>query len=142
MIGFKNYVEQRDLVEAMDWYEIGVVQKKHIPTIQDAFEVLKSISDETKNTLIAFYQSVKMIESDLLKKPDMAPLLKTKLGFHEKLKEKLKTELVYKEKFNEIKVITSIPKIEEYMKELIKKSNKEDKEPDAKRFVRGDKGFK
>ena len=64
------------------------------------------------------------------------------MGFHEKLKEKLKTELVNELKFNEIKIITSIPKIEEYMKELIKKSNKEDKEPDAKRFVRGDKGFK
>ena len=142
MIGFKNYVEQRDLVEAMDWYEIGVVEKEHIPKIQSAFEVLKSISKETKETLVDFYRSVKMIESDLLKKPDMAPLLKTKLGFHEKLKEKLKTELVNELKFNEIKIITSIPKIEEYMKELIKKSNKEDKEPDAKRFVRGDKGFK
>ena len=78
MIGFKNYVEQRDLVEAMEWYEQGVVEKEHIPKIQSAFEVLKSISKETKETLVDFYRSVKMIESDLLKKPDMAPLLKTK----------------------------------------------------------------
>ena len=49
--------------------------------------------------------------------------------FTAELKEKLKTELVNELKFNEIKIITSIPKIEEYMKELIKKSNKEDKEP-------------
>lgn len=130
MIEFKNYVEQKDLVEGMEWYEQGVVEKEHIPKIQSAFEVLKSISDETKDKLVDFYRSVKMMESS-----EFIRKLKSVQNKHAELKLELTRGLVNELKFNEIKIITSIPRIEEYMKDLIKKSKKEDEEPDAKRII-------
>ena len=136
MIGFKNYVEQRDLVEAMEWYE-KVLETKHIPAIQEKFEFLEFISDETKNTLVEFYRSIKKMESsDFIKK------LRSVQNMHEDLKLKLKTELVKELKFNEIKIATIIPIIEKYIKGLIEESKKEDKEPEAMRFARGDKDFR
>jgi TPR repeat protein len=136
MIGFKNYVEQRDLVEAMEWYE-KVLETKHIPAIQEKFEFLEFISDETKNTLVEFYRSIKKMESsEFIKK------LRSVRDMHNNLKLKLKTELVKELKFNEIKIATIIPIIEKYIKGLIEESKKEDKEPEAMRFARGDKDFR
>lgn len=143
MIEFKSYVEQRDLLEAMQWYEQAVVEKEHIPRIKSAFEILKSISADAELKLIAFYRSVKLRESSSFFK---------ELDFLTKEHGRLKNELIesltnekYDKEFVEsyMKDIGERKGVESYMKGLIEASKKEDKDRSgAKGFTSGIAGFR
>jgi len=143
MIEFKSYVEQRDLLEAMQWYEQGVVEKEHIPKIKRAFAILKSISADAELKLIAFYRSVKLRES--------SPFIK-ELDFVKKEHKRLKDELIesltnkeYDKEFVESYMEDTKGRIgiESYMKGLIEASKQEDKDRSgAKGFTSGIAGFR